>query len=221
MGKVALVTGSAGYVGSAVAKRLAGEGLRIALLYHAVEPDIASLPGTGHAAYQVDLTKEDEVQAAVDATEHSIGPVSVLVHTAGKAPVRGALTDATLASVREEFETNAAGSFLILREVAKRMKERKDGLIIGITSIAAENSAAGKGLGAYVPAKAALRSMLGLLKAELATSGVRVEEVAPGFMPDGMNADLPAAFKEMGKARNPPGIPSSADEVAEAILRLI
>lgn len=203
MKKLAIVTGATGYVGKACASKLADAGFEVLRL---------SLRGEDGST-ALDLTDASAVEAYL--TER--GPAAVLVHAAGIAPSRGALLDATAASVREQLEANFLAGFHIIAACARGMKERGSGVIVGITSEVANEPAEGKGMGAYVAAKSALHGFLAQLGAELQGSGVAVREIAPGFMDGGMNAALPRAFVEMARVKRG-GALMTADDVAEAVV---
>ncbi|MBI3442686.1 MAG: SDR family oxidoreductase [Candidatus Sungbacteria bacterium] len=221
-GKVAAISGGSGYVGSAIARKLAADGMRVALLYHrtpekTVNDMITLLPGSGHCAYQCDLEDAGQVAETIAKIERDMGQIGISVHAAGIGPHRGSLLRSSSQDLRDQLSVTVSGGFHFLSACALAMKERTAGVIIGITTSAVLISEAGQGLGAYVPAKYALQGMLAMLRQELAPHHVRVYSVAPGFMSGGMNLDIPQAFVDMAREKSPAKKFASADDVADAV----
>jgi 3-oxoacyl-[acyl-carrier protein] reductase len=189
--KVAVISGGSGYVGSALARKLAADGLRVALLYHrtsekTVSDIMALLPGSGHRSYQCDLENTRQVSETIAKIGQDMGAIYACVHAAGTKPKRKTLLRSSSQDLRDQFGVTVSGGFHFLSACALSMKESKEGVIIGMTSSVVVMPEAGQGLGLYIPAKFALHGMLAMLRHELAPHHVRVYSVAPGFMPDGM-----------------------------------
>ena len=222
--QVVVISGSTGYVGQAVAKRFAEQGMRVALMYSsskdAAEKLRASLAHTGHHLYQCDIQNEQAVKGCIEQVEKEMGPITIALHAAGLKLTRKPLLATTTQELEEQLAVNTVGSFHFLTACGRVMKEHKHGVLIGITTIGVDVPSATKSLGAYVPAKFALQGMLTMLKEELASSGVRVYSIAPGFMPEGMNADIPRAFVHILRSKSPSGTLASAEDVAEKMLYL-
>jgi len=220
--RVAVISGSTGYVGSAVARKLAADGMKIAMLYHPASLETAkvvlkSLPGSGHKAYCCDIEDAVQIAMTVKAIENDLGDIYVCVHAAGEKPERKQLLLSSIEDLRDQFKVNVFGSFNFLSACALRLKEHKRGVMIGITTAGVVVPSAAKSLGAYIPAKYAIQGMLTAFKEELKPYGVRVYSVAPGFMHGGMNSDIPKAFADMIKEKSPTKTLASAEEVANKI----
>jgi 3alpha(or 20beta)-hydroxysteroid dehydrogenase len=176
-GKVALVTGAAGGIGAAVARRFDAEGARV-LITDADDERVRRLAaelgahGRGH-----DVTSEaawEEVASwAVETHEH----VDVLVNNAGVF-LAAPLGDTTLEDFRRVQEVNQVGVFLGMRTIAPLMTGRGSGSIINLSSVAGRMGS--PYLTAYAASKWAVRGMTKCVARELAAAGVRVNSLHPG-----------------------------------------
>lgn len=223
--RIAVISGATGYVGFEVAKALASNGMRIAVLYHTkpkeiVDKMVSELEGDGHAAYACDISDEGTITQVLEMIEKEMGDIYASVHAAVMPPKMKQLLLTPSSDMREQFETDVFGSFVFLSACALRLKERKAGVLIGITTagVATENNT--KSRGAYTVAKFALQGMLTAFKEELKAHGVRVYSVAPGFMEGGVNSGIPHAFAEMVRHISPTKTITNATEVAEKIAYL-
>ena len=203
----AVVSGAMGYVGKATATRLARDGMSVALLFHASAENetadfIETLEGTGHHAYACNLENSSEVARTLDRIEKEMGVPCACVHAAGIKPDRKSLLDTTAEEFEHQVKTNVIGSFNFLTQCGKRLQKRKNGVLVGITTVGIVSPQFGRSLGGYIPAKWAVQGMLSMLKEELKPSGIRVYSVAPGFMAGGMNIAIPEAFKEIARRKN-------------------
>ncbi|WP_054814788.1 SDR family NAD(P)-dependent oxidoreductase [Nocardia arizonensis] len=138
---VALVTGAAGGIGSAVVRALAERGARVAAVDRAgdqLRSATASLAADGFAVepFVVDVTREDEVWAAVAEVERALGPVDRLVNTAGVLHVAD-VCDTSATAWNEMLAVNATGVFTVTRAVVRRMIPRRRGAIVTVASNAA------------------------------------------------------------------------------------
>ncbi len=220
--RIAVVSGALGYAGKAVATRLAQDGMTIVTLFHhSTEKDAAhfikTLAGEGHRAYRCDMKNASEVAATLGLIEKEMGLPYACVHAAGLKPDRKSLLDTSADEMERQLETNLMGSFNVLSQCGKLLQKQKTGVLVGITTVGVISPQFGRGLGAYIPAKWALQGVLTMLKEELKSANVRVYSVAPGFMSGGMNSDIPAAFKEMARLKNPSKKTTSDLDIAEKI----
>jgi NAD(P)-dependent dehydrogenase (short-subunit alcohol dehydrogenase family) len=199
-GVLALVMGGASGIGAATAARLRVDGVRV------VTADIAS-----GADESLDVTDPDAVAALIDA----IGPVGILVHSAGiVGPVRP-LAELTLDEWRMVQRVNVDGTFLMCRAVVPGMVAAGWGRIVLLASIAAKEGNAGQS--AYSAAKAAVVALTKSLGKELATTGVLVNAVAPAAVATPMNAQTDPALLARVRALIPMGRLGRAEEIAELI----
>ncbi len=182
-GRVAIVTGGAGAIGSAVALALAEHGADVAVTdldldrAEAVAAQIRAL-GRRALAAVCDVRSPQEIDAALAGTLDRFGRIDVLVHTAGYGVLKPLLE-----MPREEFEANLAAfltsAFLVSQAVGKVMvRQGTGGSIIHISSIASAR-ALGRGTGAYAAAKAGLNALVRESAVEWAPHGIRVNAVGP------------------------------------------
>jgi len=182
-GKVAVVTGGAGAIGSATALGLAEHGSDVAV-WDLQQDRVDSLAGqigqVGRRACGLvcDVRNAAQVDGAVARTVESLGRIDILVHTAGYGVLKPFL-EMTL----EEFEGNLSAfltsAFLVGRAVAQVMvRQGSGGSIVHISSIASARALA-RGTGAYAAAKAGLNALVRESAVEWAPHGIRVNAVAP------------------------------------------
>lgn len=173
---VVLITGAAGALGRAVARRFAAEGAQLALL----DRDAALLRQTfpdAAWAEAVDITDEAAVAAAVQRVVASLGRVDALVHVAGGFEMGEAVHEMTRASWERMFALNAWSFVALAAPVVAQMKAQGGGSIVAVSAAAAGGGQPLKG--AYIASKSALQRLVETLAAELAGSGIRVNSVAP------------------------------------------
>jgi 3-oxoacyl-[acyl-carrier protein] reductase len=179
-GKDALVTGGARGIGAATAERLASEGARVVVADYdeAAAQETASRIGGGAVAVRCDVTKRDEVEAAVEAA----GNVDILVTCAGiiRDNLLFKMTDDDWDAV---IDTHLKGTFYAVRAAQKGMTERKSGKIVTVSSTSALGN---RGQTNYSAAKAGMQGMTKTWAIELGPFGVNVNCVAPGFVATAM-----------------------------------
>ncbi len=221
MTKTALVTGAGGGLGAAIARRLAGEGYRVALLDTdavGLETEAARIPGA--LAIQADVTDEARIEEVVAALgERFGGAPDLLVNNAGIVRF-GDILEHSVADFRKVVDVNLNGTFIVTRAVARGMAARGSGAIVNITSLNAV--APSPDAGAYPATKAAVALLTQHLALSLAPRGVRVNAVGPGFIDAGMSAPIyadPAARAVRGGAV-PARSLGTAEDIAEAVLFL-
>ncbi len=186
-GKVALVTGAAGGIGAAAARRLAQEGARLVLTDADLEGArrLAQELGDERAdAIEHDVTSEEGWQAVLAHALEAHGRLDVLVNNAGVF-LAAPLTETSVGDFRRVLDVNATGVFLGMRTVAPAMVERGSGSIINISSVAGLTGA--PMLTAYSASKWAVRGMSKVAARELAQFGVRVNSLHPGQIDTDMN----------------------------------
>jgi 3-oxoacyl-[acyl-carrier protein] reductase len=158
-------------LGAACADRLAAQGV-----------DVVRLDVTKGADEVVDVTDEQAVQLALD----RVGPVDILVNSAGVVGPNAPLWEVSTAQWEHTFAVNVTGAFRMCRALVPGMAERGWGRVVNIASIAGKDG--NPRLSAYSASKAALIAMTKSMGKELATTGVLVNAVAPAVFETPMNA---------------------------------
>jgi 3-oxoacyl-[acyl-carrier protein] reductase len=180
-GKVAIVTGASRGIGAAVAERLAGDGFAVVINYSAsggaaeeLARQIEARGGRALAA-KADVSDAGEMRGLFDAAERKFGGIDVLVNNAGIMKL-ARFVDADDASFDRQVAVNLKGSFLGMREAARRLRD--GGRIVNFST-----SVVGTRLetyGVYTATKAAVETMTAILSKELRGRNITVNAVAPG-----------------------------------------
>lgn len=225
-GRVALVTGAAGAIGSATAEALARQGADVVLADLAplgpLEARLRELERQVIAA-SLDVTRSAEVDALVARTAERFGRLDILVNVAGTVSWGPAATLAE-AEWRRVLDINLTGSFLCCQAVIPMMRRGAHGRIVNIGSLVGKNGGNARpwidpaeqtraGNVAYGVSKAGIHAMTAFLARELAADGITVNAVAPGPIATAMTTELPASLR----ALIPVGRMGRAEEVAAAI----
>jgi len=221
-GKVALVTGAAGGIGTATAERFAAEGASLVLTDadgdHAEE--LARRLGEGASGRSQDVTSEQAWSETVEWALGQHGQIDVLVNNAGVFLAEPLVTT-SLEQLNKVMDVNVVGVFLGMRTVAPHMSDQGGGSIINVSSLAGLTG--GPLLSAYAASKWAVRGMTKVAARELARSGVRVNSVHPGQIDTDMNTRQREATPELIErlVRSIPlGRIGTPEEVAHALVYL-
>jgi 3alpha(or 20beta)-hydroxysteroid dehydrogenase len=186
-GKVAIITGAAGGIGTAAARRFAEEGALL-LLTDADEAGVQGLAqelGACASARVHDVTSEADWQAVADWARGAHGRIDVLLNNAGVF-LAEPLTETSLEDFRRVIDVNVVGVFLGMRAVTQAMSEQRAGSIINLSSVAGLTGS--PYLTAYAASKWAVRGMTKVVAKELARFGVRVNSLHPGQIDTDMNS---------------------------------
>ncbi len=219
-GKTALVTGGSRGIGRAIVLRLAVQGADVAFSFRgnaaAAAETAAAVEGLGRRALSVqsDARSQEGADALVRAVLEAFGRIDILVNNAGitrdNLIMRMGADEWT-----EVLETNLFGAFWAIKAVTRPMLKARRGRIVNITSVSGQAGQTGQAN--YSSAKAGL---IGLTKAtarELASRGITVNAVAPGFVLTELTRGLPDALKDEITARTPLGRFGTAEEIASAV----
>ncbi|MEG3175286.1 3-oxoacyl-[acyl-carrier-protein] reductase [Sphingomonas sp. RB3P16] len=219
-GMTALVTGASGGIGSAIAQALAAQGARLAVSGSNVAKLEAFRDSLGgdHVALPCDLSDGAAVDALVPAAVEALGgKLDILVNNGG-------ITRDNLVMRMKDDEwdqvirVNLEAAFRLARASARPMMKARFGRIVSITSVV--GTTGNPGQANYAASKGALTAMSKALAQELASRGITVNCVAPGFIASPMTETLPDAQKEALNARIPMGKMGAGADIGAAVVYL-
>lgn len=219
-GKTAVVTGGSRGLGRAVCLELAKGGANVVFCYAgneaAAKETTAACEALGAKALavQCDVAKADEVKALMDAAVKEFGRIDILVNNAG------ITRDGLLMMMKEEdfdavIAANLKGTFLCMKAVSRIMMKQRYGRIVNLSSVVGLRGNAGQVN--YAASKAGVVGMTKSLAKELASRGVTVNAVAPGFIATDMTAAMTDAAKEATLASIPLQRLGAPEDVAHAV----
>ncbi|MBL6602133.1 MAG: 3-oxoacyl-[acyl-carrier-protein] reductase [Candidatus Puniceispirillum sp.] len=215
-GKTALVTGASGGIGEAVARALHAQGATVVLHGTRAEKLEALQKDLGARAFAlaVDLSDRDAVAGLVDAASALAGPISILVNNAG------ITRDGLLMRMKDDdwdsvLEVNMTASMSLCRAAMRGMMKARTGRIISISSVVGVTGNAGQTN--YAASKAGMIGFSKSLAAEVASRGLTVNVVAPGFIETPMTDVLDESQKSALLTRVPVGRLGHADEIAATV----
>jgi len=222
-GKIAVVTGGSRGIGRAICQRLAAQGAKVIVNYvsnpAAAEETVESIRAQGGSAesVQFNVAVPGEIEAAFQKILEEQGRVDILVNNAG------ITRDGLLMKMKEEqwdevLNTNLKGVFLCTKAVTRAMMKQRWGRIINITSVI--GFAGNAGQANYAAAKAGIIGFTKSVARELASRGITVNGVAPGYIVTDMTKDLSEEISNTIKGEIPMGILGEAEDVAGAVAYL-
>jgi 3-oxoacyl-[acyl-carrier protein] reductase len=218
-GKGALITGASGGIGGAIARTLHAAGASVVLSgtrEAALQALADALGARAHVAV-ADLSRPEAADALVAAAETAAGSLDILVNNAGFTRDGLALRMKD-ADFRAVLDLDLEAPFRLARAAMRGMMRRRAGRIIGIASIVGVTGNAGQAN--YAAAKAGMIGMSKALALELASRGITVNCVAPGFIATAMTDALSAEQKARLAERIPLGRLGTPEDVAAAVLYL-
>ena len=219
-GKTAVVTGGSRGIGKAICLKFAENGADIAFLYAGntvkAEETVKELEGLGvkAKAYQCNVADADAVAAVIKEIVKDFGGIQILVNNAGitKDKLVPMMKAADFDAV---IDTNLKGTFHTMRLVARPMLRQRSGRIINISSVVGIFGNAGQAN--YAASKAGVIGLTKTAAREVASRGITVNAVAPGFIETDMTEVLPEKIKEASAAQIPLGKFGKAEDVANAV----
>ena len=211
-GKIALVTGAAGVIGTATMRLLAERGARIVAIdrqERSLKDAVASLPASAQAvAITADVTQEDEVADYVRAAVAKFGTIDVFYNNAGIEGEIKPITDYPLESFRRVLDVNVIGVFLGLKHVLPVMLKKNSGSIINTASIA--GLIGSPSIAVYSASKHAVIGLTKSVAQECSGTGVRVNCVCPGLIDSRM-------LSAIIDGRNPGNAPTPTERIVDRI----
>ncbi len=225
-GKTALITGSSSGIGKVIALKMAAQGAKVAINYidianikadaEAVVKEIRDNGGVAEA-FAADVSKEDSVNDMIKAIEEKLGTVDILVNNAG------ITQDTLIMRMKVEqwekvLDVNLKGAFICTKAVLKGMMKKRYGKIVNIASVVGFSGNPGQAN--YSASKAGLVGLTKTSAQELASRGIRVNAVAPGFIRTAMTEVLPKEVIDAMLAKISLGTLGEPEDVAKAVMFL-
>lgn len=220
-GKHAIVTGGAQGLGFAMAKRFVESGATVSLWDMNAELLAEAKKALGDAAttITVDITDYAAVEAAHKQTEAEVGPVSILVNSAGIAGPAAPLADYDVDTFRQILDINVMGTFHVNRVVVPGMKERNYGRIVNIASVAGKEG--NPNASAYSTSKAAVIGLTKSLGKELAKFDIAVNCITPATAQTRILEQLSEEFIEYMRSKIPRERFLKVEEAASMVTWLV
>ncbi len=218
-GMTALVTGASGGLGSSIAKALAAQGARLALSgSNAGKLEaFAKELGGDHVTLVCNLSDNAEVDQLIPRAVEALGKLDILVNNAGITR-----DNLTMRMKDEEFseviQVNLEAAFRLMRAACKPMMRARFGRITSVTSVVGVTGNPGQAN--YVASKAGLIGMSKAVAQEVASRGITVNCVAPGFMKSAMTDGLNDAQKDGILSRIPSGAMGTGEDIGAAVVYL-
>ncbi len=220
MARLALVTGGSRGIGRAICIELARRGARVAVNYNAsaalAEAVVAEITAAGGEAFAIagDVSDPAAAEALVKETVAAFGSLDILVNNAG------ITRDGLLMRMSEDdwdavHNTNLRGAFLVTQAAMRPMLRARGGRIVNITSVVGVMGNAGQAN--YAAAKAGLIGFTRAVAREVASRGITVNAIAPGFIETDITKDLTPAQREAVMGQVPLGRFATAEEVAPLV----
>jgi len=222
-GKIAVVTGGSRGIGRAISQRLASQGALVIINYvsnpSAAEETVQTILSAGGRAESVQFSVADsaEIEAGFKKILETHGRVDILVNNAGITR-DGLLIKMKDAQWDEVLNTNLKGVFLCTKAVSRAMMKQRWGRIINITSVI--GFAGNAGQANYAAAKAGIVGFTKSVAKELASRGITVNGVAPGYIVTDMTRDLAEEVTNTIKAEIPMGVLGEPEDIAGAVAYL-
>lgn len=221
-GQVALVTGASRGIGKAIALRLASCGASVAALARSLsglEPTVQAIRDAGGTAepFAVDVADGAAVNRVVEEVEAKFGKIHILVNNAGVTR-DGLFLRMEDDAWQEVIDTNLKGTFLFCRAVGTIMMRNRYGRVVNISSVS--GLMGNPGQANYSASKAGVIGFSKTIARELASRGVTVNVVAPGFITTDMTDVLPEKIKTEVKERIPVRRLGNPDDIADLVCYL-
>lgn len=226
IGKVAIVTGGAGGIGSAVCRAFIAEGVAVgiadmdALRTKELAVDIESNGGNA-LAVEVDVSFEESVNSATEQVVDRFGRLDFLVHCAGN-NIRSPILDLTIEDWTSVLNSHLTGAFLFSKSVGRHLVEQGEGgRIVFMSSVAARAPVPERG--AYTPSKAGLIGLAAVLSLEWARYNISVNSICPGVVLSPMTELVYTRQPELRKQRLkrvPAGREAYPEEIADLAIFL-
>lgn len=219
-GRVAIITGGSRGIGRAIAELMASRGADLVIVDYQIDlanstaSEIAEQTGQKVIAVEVDVSKLEMTQRMSKVVVDEFGKIDILVNNAG------ITRDDLLMRMKEEdwddvININLKGAWNCSKAVIRPMMKKRYGRIVNISSVSGQAGQAGQTN--YSASKAGLIGFTKALAREVATRGIAVNAVAPGFIPTALTSELPGELKDYILSATPMGRMGTPEEIAFAV----
>lgn len=221
-GKRIVVTGSSRGIGAGIAKALSEQGARVAVTYASsaagAEKVMSELKGDGHLLVNLNVTSSESVDKAFDEILAKFDGIDGLVNNAG------VTRDGLLMRMKDEdfdavMATNLRGAFLCTKAVMRPMIKARGGSIVNVSSVVGQMGNPGQSN--YAASKAGLEGFTRSVALEVASRGIRVNALAPGFIVTDMTDALDEKQKAAIESRIPLQRLGTVDDIAQSVSFLL
>lgn len=223
-GKTAIVTGAGRGIGQVVACGLAKAGAEVVMISRGgAEETVSMITEDGGKAYDLkaDVTKENEVDAAVEEIIKRSGKIDILFNNAGICIHKDTLS-ASIEEWRSVIDINLTGEYIMARAVGRMMiKQKIKGSIVNMASMSGSIVNIPQWQASYNASKAGVIHMTRSLAAEWVGYGIRVNSLSPGYIATPMSADVPQDLKDAWEPLMPMHRMGDPEELMPAILYLV
>jgi NAD(P)-dependent dehydrogenase (short-subunit alcohol dehydrogenase family) len=224
-GQCVVVTGGASGIGEATVRSIVHEGGRVVIADLQGERGSALVKELGASVlfHQTDVTKEEDIVAAIDLAQEQFGPLTGMVNNAGVVGAVGSIMETSAEAFDVTMAILSRAVFLGIKHAARAMKPQGRGAIVSLASTA--GVVGGQGPHVYTMAKHAVVGLTKSAACELARLGIRVNAVAPGGtvtpMVDALGDNNPESTAQFIASSSPLGIACMPDDIARGILFLL
>lgn len=219
-GRVAIITGGSRGIGRAIAELMASRGADLAIADYQADlakntaSEIAEKHGRKVTAVEVDVSNLEMAQTMAKTVSKEFGKIDILVNNAG------ITRDDLLMRMKEEdwddvININLKGAWNCSKAVIRQMMRQRYGRIVNISSVSGQAGQAGQTN--YSASKAGLIGLTKAMAREVASRGIAVNAVAPGFIPTALTNDLPDELKDTILDATPMGRMGKPEEIAHAV----
>lgn len=221
-GKNIFITGGSRGIGTAIVKKCAELGARVAFTYSSAEAQaqavLSSLPGTGHMTLKMNVTVKEEVDAASAKVIAAFGDIHGVVNNAG------ITKDQLLLRMKDEdfdavLKANLYGTFYVSKAFAKNLLKTRNASVVNISSVIGSSGNAGQSN--YAASKAGVEGFTRSLALELASRNIRINAVAPGYISSDMTNALSEDQLKYFSEKIPLGRAGEPHEVAQTVAFLL
>ncbi len=216
--QIVLLTGASGGIGTVFTRRLLSAGFLVVAVAGKRQANINAIKHPNIRQYSVDLSSHEEISSIHKRITREVGHPNILIHNAG-ININAMSWKLSFDDWSSVLAVNLNAAFQLSSLCIPNMRELRWGRIVYMSSIVAQQGV--PGTAAYAASKAGILGLMRAQAVELASRGITVNAIAPGYLETGMIQDVPEKMRESLRQRIPVGELGNPDELAEMLLWLI